>query len=110
MFGEVEVEAVGKGIHEFLEPSGAFGIFFFQVCRIDEELLTEILINLGFAFGFGQAAQRVQVIGFDAIEIVLGLGVDHTEYGVGVGFTEDVGDAPSVANDRDGFGLALAAL
>ena len=43
----------------------------------------------------------VEVVGLDPVEVVLGLGVDHPEHGVGVGLAVDVGDAPVVPDDRD---------
>src|ERR1019366_2008238 len=39
--------------------------------------------------------------GLDAIEVVLGLGVDHAEYRIGVGLAVDMRDAPVVPDDGD---------
>ena len=74
---------------------------------VDEELHAKVVIDFGFAFGFGEAAHGVDVVGLDAIEVVFGLGVFHAEDGVGVGFSVDVGDAPVVANDGDVKRLSL---
>src|SRR5205807_3790736 len=52
-------------------------------------------------FGFGETAHGVDVIGLYAVEVVLGLRINHAEDGVGIGFTVDMGDAPIVANDSN---------
>ena len=72
-----------------------------QLVGIDEELHAQVLVDLRFALGLGQAAHRVDVVGLDAIEVVLGLGVLHAEDCVGVGLAVDVRDAPVVADDGD---------
>ena len=101
MFVEVEVQAVGEGVHQGFEPRGAGLVLCLQRCGVDEELHAQVLVDLRFAFSLGEAAHRVDVVGFDAVEVVLGLGVLHAEDGVGVGFAVDVGDAPVVADDGD---------
>ena len=78
-----------------------------QLRGVDEELLAQVLVDFAFAFGFGEAAQGIEIVGLDAVEVVLGLGVDHAEDGVGVGLAGDVGDAPVVADDGDVGGFAL---
>ena len=50
---------------------------------------------------------RVEIVRLDAIEVVLGLRVDHAEDRVRVGLAVDVRDAPVVAHDRDVLRLAL---
>ena len=100
-FAEVIVQAVGERVHQRLQPGRACGVLLLQLGGIDEELHAQILIDLGFAFGLGQAAHGVDVVGLDAIEIVFGLGVHHAEDGVGVGLAVDVRDAPVVADDGD---------
>ena len=109
VFVEVEVQAVGEGVHQSLQPGGACCVLLLQLDGIDEELHAQVLIDFGFAFGFGEAAHRVDVVGLDAIEVVLGLGVDHAEDGVGVGLAVDVRDAPVVADDGDVARLSLPA-
>ena len=52
---------------------------------------------------------RVEVVGLDAVEVVLGLRVDHAEHRVGVGLAVDVRDAPVVADDGDALRLLLPA-
>ena len=49
---------------------------------------------------------RVDEVGFDPVEIVFGLGIDHAEHGVGVGLALDVRNAEIIAGDGNG-GLVL---
>src|SRR5204862_1085782 len=72
-----------------------------------EKFHPQVLPDLRFALGLGEPAHRVEVVRLDAIEIVLGLRVDCAEDRVGVGLPVDVGDAPVVADDRDGARLLL---
>ena len=104
--GEIIVQRIGPGGGQRLQPGGACGILRLQFCRIDEQLHAQIAPDGAFAFGFGEAALRVDEVGFDPVEIVFGLGVDHAEYGVGVGLALDVRDAEIIAGDGDG-GLVL---
>ena len=76
-------------------------VLLLQCDGIDEELHAKVLVDSCFAFGFGEAAQGVDVVGLDAVEVVFGLGVLHAEDSVGVGFAVDVRDAPVVADDGD---------
>jgi hypothetical protein len=107
MLVEIEIQAVGEGVHEGLQPGGAGLVLCLQRCRLDEELHAEVEVDFGFAFGLGEAAHGIDVVGFDAVEVVFGLGVLHAEDGVGVGFAVDVSDAPVVADDRDVGRLSL---
>ena len=109
MLGEVEVQSVGKSVHQLLKPRRAGGVFLLQRFGIDEELHAEILIDLRFALGLGETAHGVDVVRLHAIEIVLGLGVLHAEDRVGVRLTVDVCDSPVVADDGDVFGLLFPA-
>jgi hypothetical protein len=106
---EVVVEAVGEGVHEFAEPEGAGGVAGREGGGVEIEAGAEVVVEAGFAVGFGGAAEGGEVVGFDAGEVVFGLGVEGAEDGVGVGFAGDVGDAPAVAGDGDLPGLALPA-
>ena len=106
---EVVVEAIGEGIHEGLEGGGTGCVLLLQDCGIDEEFHAQILPDFGFAFGFGETAHGIDVVGFDAIEVVFGLGVDGSEDCVRVGFSVDVGDAPVVADDGDFLGVLVPA-
>ena len=63
--------------------------------------MPQILPDRALALRLGQPAHRVEVVGLDPVEVVLGLGVDHPEDRVGVGLPVDVGDAPVVPDDRD---------
>ena len=63
----------------------------------------------GLAFGFGGAAQSGEVVPLHAVEVVLALGVDHAEDGIGVGMAVDVSDAPIVADDGDASRFRLLA-
>ena len=107
--GEVEVQPVGPGVHQALQPGRAGGVLSLQVHRVNEQLHPQVAVDRRFALGFGQPSQRVDVVGLDAVEVVLGLGVGHAEHRVGVGFAMDVGDPPGVARDADLGGLLLQA-
>ena len=109
VLGQVEVQPVGKGIHELLQPRGTGGVLLLQLHRVDEELHAQILVNERLALRLRQTPHGVEVVGFDAIEIVLGLGVLHSEDRVGVGLAVDMRDAPVVADDGDVPGLLFPA-
>jgi hypothetical protein len=109
MLVEIEVQAVGIRVHQGLEPRGARGVLLLQRVGLDEELHAQILINFRFAFGLRQPAHRIDVVGFHAIEIVLGLRVDRAEDGVGISLSVDVRDAPVITNDGDIASLLLPA-
>ena len=78
-----------------------------QLAVADVEPRAQILPDRLLALGLGGAAQRGEIVGLDAREVVLGLGVDHPEHRVGVGLALDVGDAPIVAGDRDPLACLL---
>lgn len=101
MGGEIVVGAIGPRIHQFAEPLRAGSVITLQDFGIDEEALAEVLPDGGLSFGFGGAAQSGEVIHFDAVEVVLALGVDHAEDGIAVGMAVDVSDAPIVTDDGD---------
>jgi hypothetical protein len=101
MFIEIEIQSIGEGVHKGFQPRGARGILRLHIFGINEELHAQVLINFGFAFGLGESAHRIDVICLDAIEVVLGLRVLHTEDGVGIGFSVNVGEAPIVTDNGD---------
>ena len=96
-----EVQPVRPRIHQGFEPRRTARVLCPQRVGIDEQLHAEVLIDRRFAFGLGQPPHRVDVVRLDAIEIVLGLRVDHAEDGVSVGLAVDVGNAPVVTDNRD---------
>jgi hypothetical protein len=98
---QIEIQAVGEGVHEGAEPCGAGGVLGAELDGVDEELHAQIAVELLLALDFGEAAEGVDVVELDAVEVVLGLGVEEAEDGVGIGLSVDVGDAPRVANDGD---------
>jgi hypothetical protein len=106
---EVKVQAIGEGIHEGAEPHRTRGVFGAELGGVDEELHAQVAVEFFLAFDFGEAAEGVNVVKLDAVEIVLGLRVEQAEDGVGVGFSEDVGNAPGVADDGDVAGVLLPA-
>src|SRR5439155_16458021 len=61
----------------------------------------QIPVYLRFALRFCQASHGVEVIYFDAIEIVFRLGVDDAEDRIGVRLAEHMGNAPIVSYDGD---------
>ena len=85
----------------FFSHSGLAAYSDLQVIGIDEEFHPQVLIDSRFAFGLRKPSHRVDVIRFDAIEVILGLRVLHSENCVGVGLTMNMRDAPIVANDGD---------
>ena len=103
--GQIMIERVGPGGAQAFQPARRGLVLRLQLGRIDEQLHPEVAPDGAFALGLGQAALRVDEVGFDAIEIILRLGVDHAEHGVGVGLALDVGDAPIITGDGDS-GLA----
>ena len=109
MLVQVEVEAVGPGVHQRLQPLRTGGVLRLHAVGVDEELHPQVAVDRGLALGLRQAAHRVDVVRLDAIEVVLGLRVDHPEDRVGVGLAVDVRDAPVVADDGDVLGLLLPA-
>ena len=98
---KVEIEAVGKGVHERAEPRGAGGVVGAEFDGVDEELHAQVAVEFFFTFDLGEAAEGVDVVEFDAVEVVFGLGVEQAENGVSVCLAKNVGDAPSVADDGD---------
>jgi hypothetical protein len=104
---EVEVQTVGPRVHEGAQPGRALGVQLLHLRFINEETLPQVLVDRRLAFGLGQPPDRVQVVGLDPVEVVLGLGVDHAEDSVGVGLRIDVGDAAIVADDGDAGRLLL---
>src|SRR2546425_1700405 len=77
--------------------------FFFQAeDGIRDKLVTGVqTCALPISFGLGQPPHRVDVVRLDAIEIVLGLRVNHAEDGISVGLAVDVRNAPVVTDNRD---------
>jgi hypothetical protein len=76
---------------------------------MDEQLHPQVLINLRFALGLGHATQRSEVVHLHAIEVVLGLRVDHPEHRVGVALAVHMRDAPIVADHVHVRGFLLPA-
>ena len=109
MLGEVEVQAVGPGVHQALQPLGARRVLRFHGVGVDEQLHPEVLVDRGLALRLRQPSHRVQVVGLDPIEVVLGLRVHEAEDGVGVRPAVHVRDAPIIPDDRDVPGLLLPA-
>ena len=107
LFRKIEVHCVGEGIHNRLQPRRACVELALECVRVDEQFHPQILENPGFAFGFRQSTHGVQVVCFDAIEVVFSLGVDHPEDGVGICFAMNMRDAPIVASDGDALSLLL---
>ena len=69
--------------------------------------LAQIAPDRGFAVMFGGDAQIGGVIGLDAVEIILGLGIDHAEHRILVCVPLHMGDAIAVTGDRDALGLGF---
>ena len=107
--GEVEIQAVGPRVHEGLQPCRAGGVLLLQLDRVDEKFHPQVLIDFGLTIGFRETSHRIDVVQLDPIEVVFGLGVDHAEDRVGIGFSVDVRDAPIVADDGDVAGFLIPA-
>src|SRR5487761_687235 len=58
---------------------------------------------------FRAQAERVHVVGFHPLEVVLGLGILHAEHRIGVGFAVHMGDAPVLPVEGDVLRLLLPA-
>jgi hypothetical protein len=106
---EVEIQAVGKRVHELSQPRRASRVVLLQLRRVDEQLRAQVLVDLRLPLGLRQAPHGVDVVRLDAIEVVLGLRVLHAEDRVGVGSSVDVRDAPIVPDDGDSGGLLAPA-
>src|ERR1700688_2529786 len=91
---QVIVETIGPGLHQLFEHDRRVGIARLEIDWIDEQFLTQVAVDRALALGLGQAPQSVQVVGLDALEIVLGLRVDQAEYRFGISGGADVGDSP----------------
>ena len=91
-------------LHQRAQPRWAFGIVGFELGRIDPEPLAQILPDQRLTLSLGAATEAGEVIQFDPVEVVLGLGIDHPEHGVGVGPTGDVRNAPIIADDFGAIG------
>ena len=76
-------------------------ILHLQLGGVDIEPLAQIAPDRVFPLCLGGAAECGQVIRLDAREIVLGLGIDQPEHGIGITLPADVRNAPIVAGDRD---------
>ncbi len=109
MRGEVVVEAVRERVHQLLQRGRARRVLLLEYVGIDVELHPQVLVDSAFAFGLGQPAHRVDVVGLDAVEIVFGLRVLRAEHRVRVGLAVDVRDAPVVPHDRHVLRLLLPA-
>ncbi len=109
---KIEVQTIGPCVHQSLQPRRARIVLRLQSIGIDEDLHAQIAPHrtLALALCLGQSSHSVNVVCFDTIEIVFGLGIDHAEHGIGIRLTRDVRDAPIVADDADAPGLLLPAL
>jgi hypothetical protein len=107
MGGEIIVQPLGPGVHQRAQPKRAAAIIGLELRGIDPEPLAQVLPDRALALGFGGAAERGQIIGLDAGKVVLGLGIDRAEHGIGVAFTPDMGDPPIVAGDGDARGAGI---
>ena len=103
---EIAIETCRPGTHELPEPVRALAEVGLQRVAVDEQPLTQILPERAFAFGLSEAAEADEVVGLDAIEVVLGLRVHHAEDRVSIRAAAHVRDAPIVA--RDGHVMAFA--
>ena len=106
---QIVVQSIGPRVHERPQPRGARRVLRPERVRIDEELLAQVLIDRALAFGFGKPAERVDVIRLDAIEVVLGLRVHHSEHRIGIRVSVHVRDAPVVAHDAGALRLLAPA-
>src|SRR6185437_695317 len=96
---EVEVEPIGKGVHQLLEPLRALRVLLLQSRRINEELHTQILVSFRLTFRLSQAAHRIDIVRLHPIKVVFSLCVLRAEDSIGIRLSVNVGDAPIVADD-----------
>ena len=102
---EVVVQPVRPGVHQLAQPRRAARVERLQLLGIDEQPLAQVLPDRALALGLCEAAEADQIVALDAVEVVLGLGVDHPEDGVGIGLAHHVRNAPVVPRDRHVRGL-----
>ncbi len=100
MCREVEIQSVCPGVHQLAQPGGAGSILRLEFGWIDVDALTQILPDRAFALGLGGPAERGQIIGLDAREIVFCLRIDCAEHCVSVASTADMRNAPVITRDR----------
>ena len=105
--GQIVIEPIGEAVHQRLQPHRALGVLCLHVERVDKELHAQVAPERALTVHFRRAAHRGDVIRLHAIEVVFGLRIHHTEYGIGIRFPIHVGNAVLVAHDRDAVGLLL---
>jgi hypothetical protein len=66
-----------------------------------KNLHPQIAVDRALTLGFGEAAHGIEVVGFEAVEVVLGLRVNHSEDRVGVRPATHVRNSPVIARDGD---------
>jgi hypothetical protein len=101
------LKPVRPAVHQRLQPAGTLRIHRFSSDRVDKQLHPQVLPDRRFTLGLGEAAHRIEVVGLDAVEVVLGLRIGHAEHRIGIGLAVHMGDAPVVARDGDGLSFAL---
>ena len=101
---EIPVEPVRPGVTELAEPVGRGVVCGPRFGFRHVQARAEITEKGVFALHLRQPADGPYVIALHAGEVILGLGVDHPEYGVSVGLAVDVWDAEVVADDRHASG------
>ncbi len=109
MSSQVVVQPVRPRVHQALEPRWSRIVLASDIVGRNKQLHAQIAPDLIFALGLGEATHSIQKVHLDAIEVILGLCVDHAEDGVGVGRAMDVGNALVVSNDRNVGGSGLQA-
>ena len=101
MPGEIEVGPIGERIHQLPQPFRARRIVFFQDLGVDEHLHAQILIDLAFPLCLGQPPHGIQVVGFDPVEVVFALRIDHAKDGIRIGLAINMRHSPVVADNGD---------
>ena len=101
MRGEIVVQPVCPGDHQRLQPWRALAISGLEHRRIVIDPGAQVAPDLALPPGEGPQAEIVEIIGLHPREVILGLGIDHAEHGVGVGAAVDMGDAVVVPHDGD---------
>ena len=99
--GKIEIGSIGESIHQLFQPLRACRVLFLQNLRIDEQLHTQILIDLVFTVRLGQPSHGIEIVGLDPVKVVFSLGVDHPKDSVRIGSSVDMRNAPIIAHNGD---------
>ena len=104
---QIVIQPVRPARHDLLQIVRALGVVGLQDIGIGVEALAQIAPDRLLAVILSGDAQIGGVVGFDAVEVIFRLGIDHAEHSVGVGVPLHMGDAIAIPRDLDLGGDSL---